>query len=412
MLPKDLIHPHRASAARSFVPPRRMSLAFMAAIALATGCRDGLEPIVEPPAQPSLASSTLVFTQISAGHGAHTCGVTATAAAFCWGTNFLGQLGDGSLVDRHAPVPVAGGLQFRVVSAGNGHSCGVTTDSRAYCWGDNQYGRLGDGSMVSRLTPVRVAGGLAFRQVSVGLAHTCGLTTDNRVYCWGSNRDGELGDGSTIDRVRPVEIAGDRRYRQISAGGGHTCAIATSDQAFCWGSNTSGQLGIGSTIARRLRPTPVAGTLAFSQISASYINTCATTTGSRAYCWGSGVHGEIGDGLTRDRRTPRAVAGSFAFDRVTAGPSHACAETVGNRAYCWGLNLHGALGDPGGDQIIATPMPVAGGLIFRQLSAGNGFTCGKTGTGAVYCWGYNIFGQLGDGTTIDRLTPVQVGNGT
>jgi alpha-tubulin suppressor-like RCC1 family protein len=393
-------------------PSQRHRLALGAFLVLTLGCHEGAESPTEPAAEPSFAGVATGFFQISAGSGAHTCAVTATGTAFCWGANFLGQLGDGGTVERLTPVPVAGGLKFRMVSAGNGHSCGVTTDNRAYCWGNNQFGRLGVGTTFDQLTPVPVVGGLQFRHVSVGIGHTCGLTTTNRIFCWGRNDQGQLGDGSRIDRLRPVAIAGGRQYRQVSAGGIHTCAVTTSYQAFCWGFNDRGRLGIGSTVVRRLRPAAVAGTLLFSQISASYTHTCAVTTGARAFCWGFGLYGQVGDGQTLDHRTPRAVAGGIDFTRVTAGPFHTCGEAANNRAYCWGLNETGAIGDGTNDNSRTAPVLVAGSLSFRQLSSGNSFTCGKTSASAVYCWGFNQFGQLGDGTTTDRVTPTPVAGGS
>src|SRR5207247_1798389 len=99
-------------------------------------------------------------------------------------------------------------LSFRQVSAGGLHTCGVTTSNVAYCWGANGHGQLGDGTITLRSRPVAVAGGHSFRQVSTGDRHTCGLTTDNRVYCWGFNIAGQLGDGTTTDRLRPTAVAG------------------------------------------------------------------------------------------------------------------------------------------------------------------------------------------------------------
>jgi alpha-tubulin suppressor-like RCC1 family protein len=187
--------------------------------------------------------------------------------------------------------------------------------------------------------------------------------------------------------------------------------VTTTDEAFCWGQNSVGELGIGGTSGSPVAsPTRVAGAHRFRQIEAGAAYTCGVTTENRAFCWGNGREGQIGDGKTYLRFSPRAVAGGHAFERITTGEFHTCAETTGNRAYCWGLNrgnAAGAVGDGTTTQRL-TPVAVAGGLFFSQVSAGYTQTCGRTETGVAYCWGTNDGGQLGDGTTTTRLRPVRV----
>ncbi len=342
------------------------------------------------------------------GGGVHTCGVTTDNRAYCWGHNLFGQLGDGTTTDRLTPVAVAGTLRFRQVSARAGVTCGVTTDYRVYCWGNNSSGQLGDGTQYTdRLTPVPVAGGRQFRQVDAGSYHTCGVSyPDSRAYCWGWNTSGQLGNGTVavnLYRLTPVAVAGTLPFRQVSAGYHHTCGVTTDNRAFCWGSNISGQLGDSSTASQRLTPSRVAGTRRFRQVDAGRLHTCAVTTYDRAFCWGDGRTGQIGDGKTHLSFWPRAVAGGLSFERVSTGGYHTCGETTGNRAYCWGYNSSGELGD-GTTTRRLTPVAVAGGLFFSQVSAGHGHTCGRTPAAVAYCWG----GNPGDGTNTDRLTPVPV----
>jgi alpha-tubulin suppressor-like RCC1 family protein len=361
------------------------------------------DPTPGTPAEkgPALAttSTALTFRQVSAG-SFHTCAVTTDDRAYCWGSGGSGQLGQGYSGDRLTPSAVLGGLQFRTVSAGAGSTCGLTTDGRAYCWGQNVYGQLGDGTTTTRLTPVRVLGGLRFRQLDKGEYHACGLTAlDRKAYCWGDNRYGQLGDGTKTNRPRPVAVLGGRVFRQVSGGGQHTCAVTPTYKTYCWGDNRFGQLGDGTMVLLRPRPALVAGGRTFSQVDAGRLQTCAVTTGSRAFCWGSHF----------PDNTPRAVAGGISFDRVSAGTVHTCGETTGNRAYCWGDNSRGQLGDGTTTQRL-TPVAVAGGLTFAQVSAAVGglHTCGRTSGGVAYCWGNNSAGGLGDGTTTTRLSPVAV----
>src|SRR5436309_2996341 len=202
---------------------------------------------------------SLVFAQVSAGV-THTCGVTTSGAAYCWGSNNSGQLGApesnqceigyyGGVPCSTSPVAVVGGRTFATVSAGNGyHTCGVTTGGAAYCWGDNTWGQLGDGSTTGSGTPVLVSGGLSFAVVSAGGNYTCGLTTSGGPYCWGSNFNGQLGTGVfSGPNLLPTAVSGGLTFAAVSAGGAHTCGRTAAGTVYCWGSNTDGELGNGST---------------------------------------------------------------------------------------------------------------------------------------------------------------------
>jgi alpha-tubulin suppressor-like RCC1 family protein len=392
-------------------PIRLAAVLAPALIAAALGCREDATSPSTPEATPALGTSStaaLTFRQVSAGSFDQTCGVTTDNRAYCWGN---GRPGNGTISQNPRPVLVFGGLPIRQVSVGAHHICAVTTDNQAYCWGDNSTGQVGDGTTTDRLVPVPVAGGLQFRQVSAGGEHSCGLTTDNRAYCWGDNYEGQLGDGTgyptNTQRLTPVAVVGGHRFRQVSAGFIHSCGVTPTYQAFCWGSNRKGELGDGTNVGQRLKPVAVAGGHSFRQLSAGWEHTCAVTIGSRAFCWGDGSDGQIGDGKTYLRFTPRAVAGGLLFSRVSAGVFSTCGETTNNRAYCWGTNTYGGLGD-GTTNWHSTPVAVRSGLYFRQLSAGGFYACGVTPASVAYCWGWNYYGQLGDGTTTDRSTPVPV----
>jgi alpha-tubulin suppressor-like RCC1 family protein len=351
-----------------------------------------------------------VFLAVTGGF-AHTCGLTSAGDAYCWGGNGVGQLGDGTTTDWHTPVPVSGGLGFAAVSAGVYHTCALTTDGSAYCWGNNMHGQLGIGSsdLDPHMSPEAVSGGLAFATVSAGESHTCAVTTDGDAYCWGDAGAGKLGDGTTTDRHTPVPVSGGLSFATVSAGYYHTCALATDGSAYCWGWNRDGHLGDGTTTNRHT-PVPVSGGSSFATVSAGAWATCAVTSdgSADAYCWGGNGVGQLGDGTTIDRHTPVPVSGGLSFAAVSGGEFHTCAVTTDGSAYCWGFNGQGQLGDGTITDHRSAPVVVSGGLSFNSVSAMSMHTCAVTTDGSAYCWGFNGEGQLGDGTTTDRETPVRV----
>jgi alpha-tubulin suppressor-like RCC1 family protein len=393
---------------------------FRAAAALAVGllvalagCRDAADPDSLDDTH-ALAEATAAppFAQIAAG-SSHSCGVTLDDVAYCWGDNNFGMLGDGTGQRRLAPVAVLGGLHFVQVSAGTTHTCGLATDGRAWCWGQNDLGQLGDGTApTGHPTPVAVAGTRRFTQIRVGYRHTCALTTTGAPFCWGENAHGQLGNGSSTGpddcsgvacSIRPIRAAGTRVFRQIKSGGEHTCALAEDRRVWCWGNNVFGQLGDG-TVTTRLKPVAVSGDREFQQLSAGGMHTCGVDRSNRAWCWGRNELGQLGDGSTvMRRRSPVEVAGGFVFRGVSAGVEHTCATTTSDVVRCWGSNAFAQLGD-GTTTNRTVPTRVAGSLHWSMVDAGWMTTCAITLGDRAYCWGT----LTGDGTNALRPTPTAV----
>ncbi len=320
-----------------------------------------------PPAQPALnpmGTAALSFgnaaSAVSAG-GYHTCALTSGGVK-CWGYNVNGQLGDGTTTNRSTPVDVSGLTSGIVaIAAGSQHTCALTSGGGVKCWGYNVNGQLGDGTTTNRSTPVNVSGltsGVV--AIAAGNLHTCALTSGGGIKCWGSNNSGELGDGTTTDRSTPVNVSGlTSGVTAIAVGGYHTCALTSSGGIKCWGLNNYSQLGDGTT-TNRSTPVNVSGlTSGVATIAPGWYHTCALTSGGGVKCWGYNSAGQLGDGTTTYfRGTPVDVSG------LTSG--------------------------------------------VAAIAAGYLHTCALTSGGGIKCWGRNDYGQLGDGTTADRSTPVDV----
>jgi alpha-tubulin suppressor-like RCC1 family protein len=360
----------------------------------------------------------LDFTTLSAGYS-HTCGLVTNGAAYCWGGNDDGTVGqpgiiqDGSsepqTIKVRAPVPVADGLTFVAVSSGHDHTCALSAVGAGYCWGANRVGQLGDGTVTNTWRPVAAAGGLRFVVLNAGGGYTCGLTATGVAYCWGANDRGQLGDGTMIGSPTPLPVAGGLTFTSLSVGFLHTCGLTPDGVAYCWGENGDGQLGDATTIDHPT-PVPVAGGLTFTALSLGFFHTCGLTPGGVAYCWGDGASGQLGNGTLTTSAIPLPVAGGLSFVAVSAGVEHSCGVTSGGVAYCWGRNHAGALGIGLVDfELYPSPQRVVGEIAFATLSAYSDHTCAATAARVMYCWGLNRDGQLGvDALDTDPGTPGKV----
>ena len=320
-------------------------------------------------------------------------------------------LGDGTTTNKPWPTEVQGQSSLHTIHPGGYHACAMTTLDSVECWGWNWAGQLGDGATINRLTPTAVMSLTdRIRDVAAGENHSCAVTVAGGVWCWGFNGTGQLGDGTTTNRLIPVSTLGlITDVQSVATGRYHSCALTTAGGVQCWGWNVFGQLGDG-TLNLRMVPGNVIGlTSGIQALATGGDHACALTAIGGVKCWGWNGYGQLGDGTGVSRTTPVDVIGlSGGVRAVTAGGTHTCALMATGGVRCWGNNLYGQLGD-GTTTNRWTSVAVAGlPDVVRTINAGVEHTCALAADDSIWCWGSNASGQLGDGTNTDRLTPVQV----
>lgn len=346
---------------------------------------------------------------IAAGFG-HTCALTSSGGVYCWGNNTYGQLGKGSSGDSTAPTAVSGMQSgITVIAARDHHTCALTSNGGVMCWGENDQGQLGDGTVERRYAPVDVTGlASGVKSLAIGDDFSCALTESGGVKCWGDNRSGQIGDGTNIDRLVTVDVQGlISGVTTITAGSDFACAV-TAGGVQCWGENSNLQLSDGAQ-PDATSPVDVTGLPSkVTAIGAGSDSTCAVMN-SGVMCWGKNYSHQLGDGTDVDRGLPITVQDiGSGMQSVAVGGTHTCALSAENRVLCWGANFTGQLGNESIHLYGGPVEPSDLGSGVSAIAAGDSHSCAITTTGGVRCWGENSQGQLGNGIKEDIRTPVDV----
>lgn len=323
-----------------------------------------------------------------------------------------GPVTGGTLVSVDEPR-----VTFTQISTGRDHSVGIASDGNTYSWGSNDNGQLGIGtSGPAKLTPVRVnaPAGVTFTRVSAGFRSSMALGSDGKLYAWGYNGSGALGDGTTTDRFAPVPVQTPAgvSITEFSMRSNASMAVGSDGKTYSWGANLNGQLGDGTF---NNRPTPGLVTtpagVTFTRLSAGDGHMLAIGSDQKLYAWGSNVNGELGDGTATLRTLPVAVhtPAGVTFSQVSAGYAQSHAIGSDGNTYGWGSNLFGQLGD-GTTTNRSTPVTVQlpTGVTFTSVVSSDYDSAAIGSDGHTYTWGQNSNGQLGTGTTTPRTVPGQV----
>lgn len=400
---------------------KAVSVLLFLGVGLLAGMQLGSEPPPPPPTPTPTPTGTLVASAIDMG-GDHNCAISTDAHVYCWGNNDHKELGMtttetcGTAACSTAPRLVSGVSNVAQVSAGFWHTCVVTTSNAAKCWGDNSFGQLGDlgfcgTTCIGPVTPSGLGSGV--KEISAGLFHTCAIMTSNEVKCWGDNYNGVLGTGSPpSDSDTPVTAmaASGTTRSSLVTGAGHTCVLS-GGEVWCWGDNTQGQLGVGYScpiICEKYSPTLIpAGfdNLVYFLWGGSS-HTCAMDGINRVIkCWGQNSDGQLGLNDTSNRNVPTQLFGDGSgVHSMAGGEGHTCTEK-NSGLQCWGKNSSGQVGD-GTTTGRLTPTAISGFSTVSTVGAGANHSCLLTTGGNVWCWGDNDLGQLGSGSASDyNATP-------
>ena len=353
----------------------------------------------------------------SAG-SAHSVVIGADGALWAWGDN-IGQIGDSTAITRINPVRIGFHTDWAYVSAGTFHTAAIRSDGSLWTWGQNTHGQLGDGTTSARSAPVRVGMASNWYSVSAGDRHTVAIRRDGSLWAWGSNENGQTGDGTGVfSRINPVQIGTGMGlatgWRSVSAGDRHTVAIRSDGSLWAWGANNRGQLGDHTRLNRSV-PTRIGlptWPTGWRSVSAGTSHTAAVREDGSLFVWGWNNQNQFSDNPIWDRLFPSQIGLPTGWVSVSAGGRHTVAIRAGGLLWAWGWNEFGQLGTSTQSAGVQTqPIQIVAGLAgadWYSVSAGQDYTLAVRTDGSLWAWGRNNRGQLGDGTTITRLSPERI----
>jgi len=352
----------------------------------------------------------------------HSCAKRRSGQVRCWGDDGAGQTGTGGKLAetneagvRQLPSPATvENVNAFTIASGGEHTCVAQVDGTVSCWGSNISGQLGNGNNTPQSSSAPVRNIVDAVALAAGTSHTCALRRTGQVACWGSNLVGQLGNGNSTSSNVPVPLDDLTDVKAIAAGQSHTCAVTLAGDVYCWGENYNGQLGLPPG-QRELLPRKSAASGAVA-IAASNDTTCAILATGGVVCWGKEDVGQSGKGVAGAARngTPVPVPGVEGATAIAGGGEHFCAINGQNAVFCWGANSSGQLGQARGDAGDAGGFPAIGrpqavpGVVAASIGAGGQHSCAATADDALYCWGDNSRGALGDGTGRTTGAPVAV----
>jgi alpha-tubulin suppressor-like RCC1 family protein len=372
----------------------------------------------------------------------HSVAIKTNGTLWTWGVNWFGQLGDGTNIDKNTPTQIGNANNWNSIGAGTYHSIAIKDDGSLWAWGQNSYNQLGDGTNIDNDTPIQIGNAYNWLTIDSQIYHTVALQTNGTLWAWGYNYHGQLGDGTNIDKNTPTQIGNFSYWQSISAGFSHTVALQTDGTLWTWGYNHHGQLGDGTTTSRNT-PTQTGSDNNWIAISAGSYHTMGLKsidiTPPTALCQNITVTlndngtatisaDDIDNGSYDNAAITSMTIDKSSFDCSDVGENvvtltvtdnsentATCEATVtvvnfssSKNIFAWGRNNYGQLGD-GTSSNRYSPVQIGSASDWVSVSSGGYHSLAIKSDGALWTCGRNDYGQLGDGTTSNRYSPLQIG---
>ena len=362
---------------------------------------------------PVQVGSLTTWAQLTTGNN-HTLIIRTDGSLWACGDNSQGQLGIGDRVRKSSPIQIGSLTNWSQVSSGQMHSAAIKSDGTLWGWGYNGYGTLGDGTRTHRSSPIQIGSLTDWSKVTAGSLHNVMIKTDGTLWACGYNNRGQLGDGTIGYKSSPIQIGSLTNWSQVSGGQFFSAAIKTDGTLWTWGYNNYGQLGDG-TIVHKSSPIQIGSLTDWASLDCGDGFMSALKTDGTRWAWGYNLRGQIGDGTTFNRSSPIQIGYLPTWKQISCGYSHAQGYTHQPEITFGGAPLRvdsggtglSALGNPG--QILTV---VPDGSVAKWSDAVAEVSFDVDPVNGAWTWGYNNYGQLGNNTIVDVLSPIQVGSST
>ncbi len=360
-------------------------------------------------------AASISYAQLISTGWYHTLVVCSNGTAQSWGQDAFGQLGDNAAIaSQPTPVAVASLTTLIAVAGGGNHTLALKSNGSVWSCGYDVYGQLGDNAaLANQSTPVQVSGLTGITAISAGNNHSLALKNDGTVWSWGNDSYGQLGDNASLtDQPTPVQVSGLTGITAISGGWSHSLALKNDGTVWAWGRDNYGQLGDNASLTNQPTPVQVSGLTGIIYIAAGYGHSLAVKNDGTVWSWGWDAMGQLGDNASlTDQPTPVQVSGLTGMVSVAAGNNHSFARKNDNTLWAWGYDFYGQLGDGGSNTDQPTPVQVTSLTGVMAVSGGYMHSLALKGDGTVWAWGRDNLGQLGDNAAlVDQSSPVLVGS--